>query len=339
PVPGTGPPAAGPQPAASRRRARRQGPAGLRRAGDRAAGRGRARLRGGAGQRRRPRRGRGPRPGAGHHAAPGPRRHAQALGTGAPHGCALPVPARGRQPSRPHEAKGERRRGARRPRRPRGGSMIARLRPIAVVAALLVAVGAPALAQEDSVLQRYDLAVENLEFAIASVPGDPVQARDELERAVNALLTLSRDTTSATLLEAMQRTFERARTAVDNESRADLAVQAAVLRGGFRRLVVDSAFTSGAAGDLQTAQARLAHIAQGMGFAAPDLEALGAAGTSLNALRLAFEAGAADAIAAELTVAGRLLATDRAAAYESLASAYGDSLLVQDSPRADLALN
>src|SRR5690606_13621193 len=226
----------------------------------------------------------------------------------------------------------------RRPRRPRGGSMIARLRPIAVVAALLVAVGAPALAQEDSVLQRYDLAVENLEFAIASVPGDPVQARDELERAVNALLTLSRDTTSATLLEAMQRTFERARTAVDNQSRADLAVQAAVLRGGFRRLVADSAYTAGAAGDLTAATDRLSHIARDMGFAAADLEALAAA-TSVSALRLAFEAGAAQAIAAELTVAERLLPTDREAAYESLASAYGDSLLVQDSPRADLDLN
>ncbi len=213
--------------------------------------------------------------------------------------------------------------------------MIARLRPIAVVAALFVLVGAPALAQEDSVLQRYDLAVENLEFAIASVPGDPVQARDELERAVNALLTLSRDNTSATLLEAMQRTFERARTAVDNQSPADLAVQAAVLRGGFRRLVADSAFTAGAAGELDTALARLTHVAQEMGFAAGDLEALAGAGSSLGDLRLAFEAGAADAIAAELTVSERLLPTDRAAAYEALATAYGDSLLVQDSPRAD----
>ena len=217
--------------------------------------------------------------------------------------------------------------------------MIARLRPIAVVAALLVLVGAPALAQEDSVLQRYDLAVENLEFAIASVPGDAVQARDELERAVNALLTLSRDTTSATLLTAMQRTFERARTAVDNQSRADLAVQAAVLRGGFRRLVADSAFTAGAASDRDTALARLTHIAQDMGFAAADLEALQAAGPSLGDLRLAFEAGAAQAIAAELTVAERLLPSDREAAYESLGTAYGDSLLIQDSPRADPDLN
>lgn len=217
--------------------------------------------------------------------------------------------------------------------------MIARLRPIAVVAALFALGGAPALAQEDSVLQRYDLAVENLEFAVQSVPGDALQARDELERAVNALLTLSRDTTSATLVDAMQRTFESARVAVDNQSRADLAVQAAVLRGGFRRLVADSAFTTGAAGDLETAEARLVHLAEEMAFSAEDLSALQAAGPSVDSLRLAFEAGAAGSIATELAVAERLLPSDRAAAYESLATAYGDSLLIQDSPRADPGLN
>ncbi|HEX7001161.1 MAG TPA: hypothetical protein VF164_05640 [Trueperaceae bacterium] len=217
--------------------------------------------------------------------------------------------------------------------------MIARLRPIAVVAALFALGGAPALAQEDSVLQRYDLAVENLEFAVQSVPGDALQARDELERAVNALLTLSRDTTSATLVDAMQRTFESARLAVDNQSKADLAVQAAVLRGGFRRLVADSAYTAGAEGDLTTAGARLNHLAEDMGFSSEDLSALQAAGASVESLRLAFEAGTAGSIAAELEVSGRLLSSDRAAAYEALATAYGDSLLIQDSPRADPGLN
>lgn len=217
--------------------------------------------------------------------------------------------------------------------------MIARLRPIAVVAALLAVGGAPALAQEDSVLQRYDLAVENLEFAVQAVPGDALEARDELERAVNALLTLSRDTTSATLVEAMQRTFESARTAVDNQSKADLAVQAAVLRGGFRRLVADSAYTAGAEGDLATAEARLVHLAQDMGFSAEDLEALQSSDASVESLRLAYEAGTAGSIATELEVAERLISSDRAAAYESLATAYGDSLLIQDSPRADAELN
>jgi hypothetical protein len=195
-----------------------------------------------------------------------------------------------------------------------------------------------AFAQDDSILQRYDLAVENLEFAVAAVPGDGVQARDELERAVNALLTLSRDATSTNLVQAMERTFERARTAVENQSRTDLAVQSAVLRGGFRRLVVDSAFTAAAQGDTALARDRLLHIGRAMNFTAADLDALTAA-PDATALRLAFEVGTAGSISTELTVADRLQASDRDAAYVSLATAYGDSLLIQDSPRADPDLN
>src|SRR5690606_22058087 len=64
-----------------------------------------------------------------------------------------------------------------------------------------------------------------------------------------------------------------------------------------------------------------------------------AAATDPAAMRLAFEVGAAASIATELTVADRLQASDRDAAYVSLATAYGDSLLIQDSPRADQGLN
>lgn len=216
--------------------------------------------------------------------------------------------------------------------------MIGRLRFFATcVLVATLGIGA-AFAQDDSVLQRYDLAVENLEFAVAAVPGDGVQARDELERAVNALLTLSRDATSTNLVQAMERTFERARTAVENQSRTDLAVQSAVLRGGFRRLVMDSAFTAAAEGDTTLALERLLHIGRSMNFTAADLDAL-AATTDAVSMRLAFESGAAASIATELTVADRLQASDRDAAYVSLATAYGDSLLIQDSPRADQGLN
>lgn len=202
---------------------------------------------------------------------------------------------------------------------------------------ILAGIGA-SLAQEDNVLQRYDLALENLEFAIDAVPGDGVQARDELERAVNALLTLSRESTSVNLVQAMEQTFGRARTAVENQSATDLAVQAAVLRGGFRRLVMDSSFTAANTGDLDVARERLQHLATDMQFNQTALDELANAADA-SALRLAFEAGVADSVAAELTVASRLLESDRGAAYESLAGAYGDSLMIQDSPRADLELN
>ena len=205
------------------------------------------------------------------------------------------------------------------------------------VLVLVLGLGA-ATAQEDSLLQRYDLAMENLAIAVDSVPGDGVQARDELERALNALLTLSRDSTSVNLVQAMERTFDRARTAVENQSQADIAVQAAVLGGGFRRLVMDSAFTAAEAGDLELARTRLAHLGDAMTFGAENASALAAAADA-RALRLAFEAGVADAIAAQLQVAQRLLTEDREGGYTALARAYGDSLLIQDSPRTDANLN
>ncbi|MEJ2290067.1 MAG: hypothetical protein P8Y02_15840, partial [Deinococcales bacterium] len=49
--------------------------------------------------------------------------------------------------------------------------------------------------QTDTYLQRYDLAIQNLGQAVAAVPDDSAKARSELDHAVNALMTLSRDTT------------------------------------------------------------------------------------------------------------------------------------------------
>ena len=195
-----------------------------------------------------------------------------------------------------------------------------------------------ATAQEDNLLQRYDLAIENLEIAVASVPDDGVQARDELERALNALLTLSTNATSPSLVQAMERTFDRTRVAIENQSQTDMAVQTSVLAGGFGRLVMDSAFTAAAAGDTELAKSRLMHLADRLGFADDSRQALQEAADAA-ALRFAFEAGAADAIGLKVRNAEALVGTDQAAAYELLAAAYGESLLVQDSPRVGPELN
>ena len=219
-------------------------------------------------------------------------------------------------------------------------------RRLLVIATTLVALlWGGALAQEaalsqrdDSLLQRYDLAIENLEIAVASVPQDGAQARDELERALNALLTLSSNASSPSLVQAMERTFDRTRVTIDNQSRTDMAVQTGVLAGGFARLVMDSAFAAAVDGDLDLARARLLHLAVDLAFTPEAQQELQAAG-STSALRLAFEAGAAESIAAELREADALLDADVAAAYERLAGAYGASLLVQDSPRVSPELN
>ncbi|MFA5550755.1 MAG: hypothetical protein WDA03_03980 [Trueperaceae bacterium] len=195
-----------------------------------------------------------------------------------------------------------------------------------------------ALAQEDNLLQRFDLAIENLDIAVASVPNDGVQARDELERALNALLTLSTNATSPTLVQAMERTFDRTRVAIENQSQTDMAVQTSVLAGGFARLIMDSAYTAAANGDTDLARARLLHLAQHLDFGAEATQALQEA-TDASAMRFAFEAGAADTIAAQVRAAEALAATDQSAAYEQLAAAYGRSLLVQDSPRVGPDMN
>lgn len=203
---------------------------------------------------------------------------------------------------------------------------------------LVALLAGSAAAQEDSLLQRYDLAIENLEIATASVPDDGVQARDELERALNALLTLSTNATSPSLVLAMERTFDRTRATIENQSRTDMAVQTAVLAGGFARLVMDSAFTAAAAGELDLARSRLLHLAQDLAFDPADEQAVRDAASG-SELRLAFEAGAAGAIGRDVSSARTLLEMDQPAAYRSLANAYGRSLLVQDSPRLDAQLN
>lgn len=211
-------------------------------------------------------------------------------------------------------------------------------RYLVIATTLIALLLGSATAQEDSLLQRYDLAIENLEIAVASVPSDGLQARDELERALNALLTLSTNATSPTLVQAMERTFDRTRIAIENQSQTDMAVQTAVLSGGFGRLVMDSAFTAAANGDTALARTRLVHLAGRLGFAEGDLAQLQEA-PNATAMRLAFEAGAADVIAQKVRLTEELVATDQAAAYEQLASAYGESLLIQDSPRVGPELN
>jgi hypothetical protein len=192
--------------------------------------------------------------------------------------------------------------------------------------------------QTDTYLQRYDLAIQNLGQAVAAVPSDSAKARSELDHAVNALMTLSRDTTSATLVKAMDNLFGRARTAVQNESKTDIAVQTAVLAGGFRRLVFDAAFKAAVDGNMATAKQRLERIASDMQFDQASIDAIRSA-PNVSTLRLRTEEAVARTIGEEVSVAQRLLPTDRAVAYQTLAEAYGTSLLVQDSPRLQSGFN
>ncbi len=209
---------------------------------------------------------------------------------------------------------------------------------LAALAALTIATSAWAQDQ-DAYLQRYGIAVDGLRNAVATVDDDAVAARENVDRAFNALLTLSRDAAGSNLVTAMERVFERARTAISNGSVDDLAVQAAVLEGGFQRLAYEAALRAAVDGDLEVARGRLGRIADDIGFAESDRAAIVDPSQPASALRFHLEAGVADVMATRLAVARELAATNTAASYRALARAYGHFLLVQDSPRAEGSLN
>jgi len=218
--------------------------------------------------------------------------------------------------------------------------MNARTRRLALSALIALALAASAWAQEeDAFVQRYGLAIENLRLAVAAMPADNVTARESVDRAFASLLTLSRDAAGSSLVTGMQRVFDRARTAIANGSRDDLAVQAAVLEGAFQRLLYDAALRAAVDGNLPLARERLLRIADDIGFAPADREQLANPQQPTANLRYLVEVGVTDVITTHLAVAEELAASDLGGAYRSFARAYGAFLLVQDSPRTVATLN
>jgi len=218
--------------------------------------------------------------------------------------------------------------------------MNARTRRLALSAIIALALAAAAWAQEeDAFVQRYGLAIDNLRLAVAAMPADGVTARESVDRAFASLLTLSRDAAGSSLVIGMQRVFDRARTAIANGSRDDLAVQAAVLEGAFQRLLYDAALRAAIDNNLPLARERLVRIADDVGFAPADREALANPNQPTATLRYLVEVGVADVITTHLTVASELAASDVGAAYRAFGRAYGAFLLVQDSPRTVATLN
>jgi hypothetical protein len=203
--------------------------------------------------------------------------------------------------------------------------------------ALLSVAGLGAQAQADEVLERYQLALTNLSESMGSLATDVTASRDELDRAAGALRFLAGRAGSPTLVESMERVFERARTAIQNRSQADLAVQGALLRGGFQRALYDSALTL-LESERATALARLERLAADLSFDEQTRAGLAEVAGAAQA-RLLVEAAVAERVRGQLVQAAARFPQDRDSAYRALANAYGDFLLVQDSPRADPQLN
>jgi hypothetical protein len=196
------------------------------------------------------------------------------------------------------------------------------LRTISTIALCLALGWSAVWAQEqDDFLQRYDLALESLTASVQALPESTSLAREELDRAVNALRSLARTSDRAALVTAMERIFARAREAIANQSDTDLAVQVEVLRGGFQRLVYDSALQSAIAGDLDIARTRLLEVATDVGVGDDTMIALADPQRSISELRYAFERGVASRVQQTLQTAREQAGTDLARAYRSLAGA------------------
>ena len=94
--------------------------------------------------------------------------------------------------------------------------MIARLRPIAVVAALFALGGAPALAQEDSVLQRYD---SNLRL-YNHKPGTLLDLEEELHARTGGYM----DTLDQLICQTAQEAIEDGTEAITKEALDNMIV-------------------------------------------------------------------------------------------------------------------
>ncbi len=184
----------------------------------------------------------------------------------------------------------------------------------------------------DPLLLNYGLAFENLNEAVNSIGIDSQQSIEALDDAAQQLRPLSTADNTA-VIAALERTFERAKTAVQNQSTTDLEVQTAVLKGGFWRLVYESAISASNDGNLDLAKLRIAQVANDMAL---DETTLTAINESPNAVAMLsqLESGITQLAQTKVQQTSNTI-EDRNLSYVNLSQAYSLYLPIQDSPRAN----
>ena len=201
-----------------------------------------------------------------------------------------------------------------------------------LVCTLLVLISLANAQNSDPLLLNYGLAFENLNEAVTSIGVDSQQSIEALDDAAQQLRPLSTADNGA-VIAALERTFERAKTAVQNQSTTDLEVQTSVLKGGFWRLIYESAVTASNDGNLDLAKLRIAQMATDMGLAEASLTAINESSDALNMLSQ-LESGVTQLAQAKVNQTTATL-ENRNLSYVNLAQAYSLYLPIQDSPRAD----
>lgn len=192
-----------------------------------------------------------------------------------------------------------------------------------------------ASAQSEETLQRHTVALENLQRSVEQLGSDNTASIDALESAASTMRLVERDTASRTLVEALDTAFANARTAIVNQSRTDLAVQTAVLRGGFQRALLESSLDTGS---VAGARPGFNQLASELGLDVDTIDAIGAA-DSLEQLLLAYQAGLARSMAGRIQIVQSQFPESQESAYITLAGVYGMSLSLQDAPRSPATLN
>lgn len=184
----------------------------------------------------------------------------------------------------------------------------------------------------DEIINSYQDAKEALQTSVRILREDAVGAQENLERAANALRTLANESTSVSLISGLESTFEQARTAINERSETNLAVQVSVLEGGFRRLLYEAALLSLATNPSQ-ATTRLVQLAVDLNFGLERQQAISDLGSDQARQRANVELAVLGFIQARLDSARSQAADNTASAYRQFADAYGASVIIQDSPR------
>lgn len=192
-----------------------------------------------------------------------------------------------------------------------------------------------ASAQSEENLQRHTVALENLHLSVDQLGSDNTASIDALESAASTMRLVARDTASTTLVQAMEAAFDNARTAITNQSRTDLAVQAAVLRGGFQRALLESSLDST---DVESARPGFSQLAAELGLDVETIDGIAEAG-DLESLLLGYQAGLARSMSSRLDIVQSQFPESQESAYITLAGVYGMSLSLQDAPRTPAELN
>lgn len=194
-------------------------------------------------------------------------------------------------------------------------------RPAVPLFLSLCLLGSLGLAQP--LLEQFEQATTALEGSVAGFPDDQVGSLDALRSAETAFGALGAGL-EPRLRRGLEAAFSRAEQALVNGSETDLAVQAAVLRGGFRRSVYEAALKAAADGQTGRAQTLLEAVGRDLGLSEPRVT-----GPDRQALQTAFEGRLAALALDRLDRPG----DDLGSRYRTLAELYSHVFLVQDSPR------